>query len=231
MPKRITDLPVATETAAGDVVALDNITLVSRQITVDIIKAEAKELAGLDDDIVIVNSGSIVSSGINLGTTTTADLAKLNAITATATELNKLDGATVSTAEINYLSGTTANIQSQISDLYTIVGNNILYAYTFSTGVGETTHEILETAIRAGLTLPGSLIAQPRVSPTMLINIRKYVTGAGTGNLHIDMSNIDIQTTTIGVYQILSKIYITGLTGSTNYVANIYGKVFETSST
>ena len=56
------------------------------------------------------------SNGLKLGGTL---------VTATATELNLMDGVTATTAELNYTDGVTSNIQTQLDDKHSAVGQGL----------------------------------------------------------------------------------------------------------
>lgn len=77
-------------------------------------------------------TGSDYAAGAlrNLGLTATArELNVLDGITATTAELNILDGVTATTAELNYVDGVTSNIQIQLNDLASQIGDNTSVPY------------------------------------------------------------------------------------------------------
>jgi len=78
----------------------------------------------------IMDGVTATASEINIldgVTATTSELNILDGVTATASELNILDGVTATTSELNYMDGVTSNVQTQLDDLDTAVGNVTSY--------------------------------------------------------------------------------------------------------
>tara|TARA_R100001460_G_scaffold107871_2_gene157380 strand:+ start:324 stop:1580 length:1257 start_codon:yes stop_codon:yes gene_type:complete len=69
------------------------------------------------------------SNGLKLGgtlvTATANELNIMDGVTATKDELNIMDGVTATTAELNHTDGVTSNIQTQLDDKHSAVGNGL----------------------------------------------------------------------------------------------------------
>ena len=69
------------------------------------------------------------SNGLKLGgtlvTATANELNIMDGVTATKDELNIMDGITATTTELNYTDGVTSNIQTQLDDKHSAVGNGL----------------------------------------------------------------------------------------------------------
>tara|TARA_R100001440_G_scaffold8045_2_gene15526 strand:+ start:233 stop:1489 length:1257 start_codon:yes stop_codon:yes gene_type:complete len=69
------------------------------------------------------------SNGLKLGgtlvTATANELNIMDGVTASTAELNIMDGVTATTTELNYTDGVTSNIQTQLDDKHSAVGNGL----------------------------------------------------------------------------------------------------------
>jgi hypothetical protein len=69
------------------------------------------------------------SNGLKLGgtlvTATANELNIMDGVTASTAELNIMDGVTATTTELNYTDGVTSNIQTQLNDKHSAVGNGL----------------------------------------------------------------------------------------------------------
>jgi len=69
------------------------------------------------------------SNGLKLGgtlvTATANELNIMDGVTASTAELNLMDGVTATTTELNYTDGVSSNIQTQLNDKHSAVGNGL----------------------------------------------------------------------------------------------------------